>query len=137
LNGNRVYQDQFGSGGDNHSVRALDRWTPDNRDTNIPRAVWGDPNFNTRISSHFIEDGTFYRLKNLTLGFTLPNSLAGKAGFRSARVYVQGYNLITITDYEGFDPEVNVSGQSSITRGYDFYTLPQARTITVGFNVGL
>jgi TonB-linked SusC/RagA family outer membrane protein len=137
LNGNRVYQDQFGSGGDNHTVRALDRWRPDNTNTNVPRAVWGDPNFNTRISSHFVEDGTFYRLKNLTLGYTLPSSLAQKTGFRSARVYVQGYNLITITDYSGFDPEVNVSGQTSITRGYDFYTLPQARTITVGFNVGL
>ncbi|HEY0808815.1 MAG TPA: SusC/RagA family TonB-linked outer membrane protein, partial [Longimicrobiales bacterium] len=137
FNGNRIYQDQFGSGGDNHTTRALDRWTPTNTNTDVPRAVWGDPNLNTRNSSHFVEDGTFYRLKNLTLGYTLPSSLASKGGFRTARVYVQGYNLITITDYTGFDPEVNSSGQTSVSRGYDFYTLPQARTITFGINVGL
>ena len=137
FNGNRIFMDQFGSGGDNHTTRALNRWRPDNTNTDVPRAIWGDPNRNTRNSSHFVEDGTFYRLKNVTLGYTLPNSLAGRAGFRNARVYLQGYNLITITDYSGFDPEVNSAGQTSVSRGYDFYTLPQARTITFGFNVGL
>jgi hypothetical protein len=137
FNGNRIFQDQFGSGGDNHTTRALDRWRPDNTNTNVPRAIWGDPNRNTRNSSHFVEDGTFYRLKNVTLGFTLPTALAEKGGFRTARVYLQGYNLITSTDYSGFDPEVNSAGQTSISRGYDFYTLPQARTITFGVNVGL
>jgi TonB-dependent starch-binding outer membrane protein SusC len=137
FNGNRIYQDQFGSGGDNHTTRALDRWTPTNTDARYPRAVWGDPNQNTRNSSFFVEDGSYTRLKNLVLGFTLPESIAQRGGFRSARIYVQGQNLLTSTDYTGWDPEVNVSGQVSITRGYDFYTLPQARTITFGFNVGL
>jgi TonB-dependent starch-binding outer membrane protein SusC len=137
FNGNRIYQDQFGSGGDNHTTRALDRWTPTNTDAKYPRAVWGDPNLNTRVSSFFVEDASYTRLKNLVLGYTLPVSLAEKGGFRSARIYVQGQNLLTSTDYSGWDPEVNVSGQVSVTRGYDFYTLPQARTITFGFNVGL
>ncbi len=136
-NANRIYMDQYGSGGDNHSTRAMNRWTPTNTNTTEPRAVWGDPNFNTRESDRFVEDGSYVRLKNLVLGYTLPSSLSGKAGFRSTRIYVQGQNLLTNTDYSGLDPEVNYQGQSSsITRGTDFYTLPQARVITFGVNVG-
>jgi hypothetical protein len=137
FNGNRIYADQFGSGGDNHSKRALDRWRPDHTNTDVPRAIWGDPNRNTRNSSLFVEDATYYRLKNIVLGYTLPQWLAEKGGFRNARVYLQGQNVFTSTDYSGWDPEVNSSGQTSITRGYDFYTLPQARTFTFGFNVTL
>lgn len=135
-NGMRIYMDQYGSGGDNHTTRALKRWRPDNPNTTEPRAVWGDPNVNTRDSDRFVEDGSFVRLKNVVLGYTLPSSLAGKAGFRTARLYVQGQNLVTWTEYSGLDPEVNFDGQTAITRGTDFYTLPQARTITFGINVG-
>lgn len=134
-NANRIYMDQYGSGGDNHSTRAMDRWRPDNTNTTEPRAVWGDPNQNTRTSTRFIEDGSFWRLKNLILGYALPSSLASRGGFRSARVYVQGQNVFTVTDYTGFDPEVNYSGLSSIARGTDFYTIPQTRKWTVGMNV--
>ncbi len=135
-NANRIYMDQYGSGGDNHSTRAMDRWTPTNTDTNEPRAVWGDPNLNTRDSDRFIEDGSYVRLKNIALGYTLPSSLSGRIGFRSTRIYVQGQNVLTSTDYSGFDPEVNFDGQTAVTRGTDFYTLPQARVITFGINVG-
>ncbi|HEY0672588.1 MAG TPA: SusC/RagA family TonB-linked outer membrane protein, partial [Longimicrobiales bacterium] len=135
-NANRIYMDQFGSGGDNHTTRALNRWRPDNTNTTEPRAVWGDPNVNTRDSDRFVEDGSYVRLKNVVLGYTLPGWLSGKAGFRTTRLYVQGQNLLTSTDYSGFDPEVNFDGQTAITRGTDFYTLPQARTITFGVNVG-
>jgi TonB-dependent starch-binding outer membrane protein SusC len=133
----RLYMDQYGSFEDNHTTRALRRWTPDNRDTDEPRAVWGDPNFNTRASSRFIEDGSYVRLKNLVLGFRLPDDLASRGGFRTARIYLQGENLWTSTNYSGFDPEVNYSGNTSILRGTDFYTLPQSRIITFGINVGL
>jgi TonB-linked SusC/RagA family outer membrane protein len=136
FNGNRIYTDQYGSGGDNHTTRAMDRWTPTNTNTNEPRAVWGDPNLNTRTSDRFIEDGSYVRLKNVVLGFTLPSSLSNKVGFRSTRLYVQGQNVLTSTDYSGFDPEVNYGGQTAITRGTDFYTLPQARVFTFGVNVG-
>ncbi|HEX6132443.1 MAG TPA: TonB-dependent receptor, partial [Longimicrobiales bacterium] len=135
-NANRIYTDQYGSFFDNHTTRALDRWTPTNPSTTEPRAIWGDPNNNTRDSSRFIEDGSFWRLKNLVVGYTLPSSFAERLGYRSARIYFQGQNLFTQTDYSGFDPEVNFSGQSSIARGTDFYTLPQSRTITFGFNLG-
>jgi len=135
-NANRIYMDQFGSGRDNHTTRAMDRWTPENPNATEPRAIWGDPNLNTRDSDRFVEDGSYVRLKNLVLGYTLPGSFAERVGFRSARVYVQGQNLFTRTDYTGFDPEVHYGGQTAISRGTDFYTMPQARTITVGFNVG-
>jgi TonB-linked SusC/RagA family outer membrane protein len=136
FNGARIYTDQFGSFEDNHTTLALERWTPENPNTDQPRAVWGDPNFNTRDSDRFIEDGSFWRLKNLVVGYTLPSRFADRLGYRSARIYFQGQNLLTRTDYSGFDPEVNYSGQSSIARGTDFYTLPQTRTITFGFNLG-
>ena len=136
FNGNRIYSDRYGSGGDNHTTRALQRWTPQNTNTNEPRAVWGDPNLNTRNSDRFVEDGSYWRLKNAVVGYTIPTRMAQRLSFRSARIYVQGQNLITHTKYSGFDPEVNYAGQSSTTRGTDFYTLPQARTVSFGFNVG-
>jgi TonB-dependent starch-binding outer membrane protein SusC len=136
-NGIRTYADQFGSFWDNHTTRALDRWTPENPSNTEPRAVWGDPNSNTRTSSRFVEDGSYTRLKNVVLGYTIPADMAQRAGFRRIRAYVQGQNLITWTDYTGFDPEVNYAGNTSIVRGTDFYTLPQARTLTFGINLGL
>ena len=135
-NGTRFYMDRFGSDGDNHSWRALNRWRPGNTNTTEPRAIWGDPNQNTRASTRWVEDGSYWRLKNLVFGYRVPASLADRIGARSLRLFVQGQNLITKTKYEGFDPEVNSSGNSSVTRGWDFYALPQPRTFTFGFNIG-
>ena len=127
----------------------MDRWRPDHPNTKEPRAIWGDPNQNSRASSRFVEDGSFWRVKNLVVGYRLPMSTGGtaasaswadwigdKMGVRSMRVYVQAQNLYTNPKYTGYDPEVNSSGNSSTTRGWDFYALPQSRTITFGFNVG-
>ena len=136
MNAQQTYMAQYGSGGDNHTTRAMDRWTPTNTNTTEPRAVWGDPNVNTRYSTRFVEDGSYWRLKNLIVGYTLPESMVGRAlRARSARMYVQAQNLVTITDYSGFDPEVNSLGNSSTARGMDFYALPQTRTLTVGLNL--
>jgi len=135
-NGQRTYQDRFGSDGDNHTQRAMNRWRPDHTDTDEPRAIWGDPNQNTRVSNRFVEDGSFGRLKNVVLGYRLPSMLTRRGGVQSARIYFSGQNLITTTKYTGFDPEVNTGGATSVSRGQDFYTLPQARTITFGINVG-
>jgi TonB-linked SusC/RagA family outer membrane protein len=136
-NANRIYSDGYGSGFDNNSDRALERWTPENPNASEPRATFSDANANTRDSDRFVEDGSFVRLKNVVLGYGLPTSMAGRMGVRSARIYVQGENLATWTDYTGFDPEVNFSGDTGVTRGVDFYTLPQARTISIGLNLGL
>jgi hypothetical protein len=136
LNANGIYMRQYGSFGDNHPTIAMRRWTPQNPNTTEPRAIWSDPNRNTRTSDRFVEDGSYLRLKNLVVGYTLPASLAPRLGYRTARVYVQAQNLVTLTQYSGFDPEVSANGQATIARGADFYTLPQPRTITFGVNVG-
>lgn len=136
FNGNRIYQEAYGAYGDNNTTRALERWTPENPDATEPRAILYDPNNNTRVSDRFVEDGSYVRLKNVVLGYTLPRSAASRLGFQSLRLYVQGQNLLTATKYSGFDPEVNYGGEASITRGTDFYTLPQARSVTFGVNIG-
>lgn len=136
-NGTRTYMDAFGSGGDNHSVRALNRWTPTNTTTDQPRATYDDLNNNARDSDRFVEDGSFVRLKNFVVGYSLPLRYAQAIRARSARLYFQGQNLWTSTRYSGFDPEVNYAGSADVTRGTDFYTYPQARTITVGLTLGL
>ena len=131
-----IYGGQYGSGGDNHTVAAMNRWTPTNTNTKEPRAVWSDPNLNTRDSDRFIEDASFWRLKNIALGYTLPSSVSSRTlKARTARLYVQGQNLFTSTKYKGFDPEVNSGGNSSTSRGEDFYALPQPRTMTFGINL--
>jgi TonB-dependent starch-binding outer membrane protein SusC len=136
-NGLREYTDNPGTSGDNLSDRVLDAYSPENPDGTHPRLSFLDPNGNFRQSGLFVEDGSYVRLKNVVLGYRLPASLSGRLGVSRARVYVQGQNLLTWTDYSGFDPEVNYAGDTGVTRGYDFYTLPQARTISVGFDLGL
>ncbi|HEU4452487.1 MAG TPA: TonB-dependent receptor [Longimicrobium sp.] len=137
FNGNRLYTDAYGYFFDNSSDRALDRWRPDAPSTTEPRASWFDDNQNRRSSSRFIEDGSYVRLKNVVLGYNIPTRTSRRFGVGSLRLYVQGQNLVTWTDYSGFDPEVNYAGDSNVTRGYDFYTLPQARTLSFGVNLGL
>ncbi len=112
-----------------------DRWTPENTDTDIPRAVWADPNNNRRISSRFLEDGSYLRLKNVTLGYNLPSSVLQQLRLSKLRLYVSGQNLLTFTKYSGFDPEVSTFGETNTAPGTDFLTFPQSRTILFGLNV--
>ncbi|MFM9950145.1 MAG: hypothetical protein ACKV1O_19580 [Saprospiraceae bacterium] len=112
-----------------------DRWTPENTDTDIPRAVWADPNNNRRVSDRFLEDGSYLRLKNVTLGYNLPSSLLQQLRLSKLRLYVSGQNLLTFTDYSGFDPEVSTFGETNTAPGTDFLTFPQSRTILFGLNV--
>ena len=114
------------------------RWTPENStdDIRYPRAVFGDPNNNRRTSDRFLEDASYLRLKNLSLGYSLPRNIANKAGLASARIYVSGQNLLTFTEYSGFDPEVSTFTLSNTAPGTDFLTFPQARTMIVGLNLG-
>lgn len=107
----------------------LNRWTGPGTSNDVPRAIDSDPNRNLRVSSHFVEDGSFIRLKNVTFGYTLPQSLLGRISSKQIRVYVTGQNLITLTHYTGFDPEVSASG-------VDLGIYPQARVFTGGVNIG-
>lgn len=121
----------------NQGKAALDRWTPENRDTNVPRAINGDPNNNKRASDRFVEDGGFMRLKNLSVGYSLTPSLVNKLSLQRVRVYATAQNLFTITKYTGFDPEIGSQNGSSTERGIDIGVYPQARTIILGVQVGL
>lgn len=112
------------------------RWTPENTTATMPRAVFQDPNNNRRVSDRFVEDASYVRLKNVTFGYTFPTKLLEKIKMRSARVYVTGQNLLTFTDYSGFDPEVSTFGETNTAAGTDFLTFPQSRSLIVGLNIG-
>jgi TonB-linked SusC/RagA family outer membrane protein len=118
----------------NQSVAVLNHWTPTNTDTNIPRPVRSDPNGNNRLSTRFIEDGSYVRLKNITLGYTVPTVLSNHAAIKSLRVYATTQNLVTWTKYSGYDPEVSADPLSTTSIGRDFGVYPQSRTYTVGLN---
>jgi TonB-linked SusC/RagA family outer membrane protein len=121
---------------DNQTVNQLAAWTPTNTETNVPQARLFYNN-GAQASSRFIEDGSYLRLRSVTLGYNLPKSVLGKVKMSSARIYVTGQNLLTFTKYSGWDPEVNSDDfVSNIGLGYDFYSTPQAKTILFGLNVG-
>lgn len=139
--GNQIYNNtrSFSEGMNSsfgQSAAVLNRWSATNTNTNIPRAVYGDPNNNRRVSNRFIEDGSYARFKNIVLGYTFPRSLASKAKLTSARIYIQAQNLVTFTKYSGLDPEVNTFNGSNTALGTDFLTFPQARTFTGGVTLG-
>ncbi|WP_214071768.1 TonB-dependent receptor [Mucilaginibacter sp. dw_454] len=122
----------------NNSVDILNRWTHPGQVTDVPRVVFND-NFSSGSSlanSASVEDGSFVKLRSASLGYRLPKELLSKAGIASMRVYVQGTNLLTITKYTGTDPEVSSNGDSNTTAGVEKNAAPQARTITLGVNIG-
>ncbi len=105
-----------------------------NPDTDMPRL--GGANNNARISDRFIEDGSYIRLKNLTMGYTLPPDWLGRLGFREFRVYFSGENLLTFTNYSGHDPEVGSDTQDPLLIGVDIGQYPSSRIYTLGVNIG-
>jgi TonB-dependent starch-binding outer membrane protein SusC len=136
FNGNRIFIEAM-KGADNQSTAVLRRWRQPGDLTDIPRATELDPNNNNRISSRFVEDGSYLRVKNVTLSYILNRQLAERLKVRSARAYISAQNLLTFTKYSGMDPEVNYTGDNNLLRATDFFTYPQARTFTVGINLGL
>lgn len=136
FNGTRIFIESM-KGSDNQTTAVLDRWREPGDETHIPRATGRDPNNNNRISSRFIEDGSYLRIKNVSLSYNLDHALVQRAGMRSARVFITGQNLLTFTNYTGMDPEVNYAGPANLVLGTDFFTYPQVRTISMGINLGL
>lgn len=121
---------------------ALNRWTPSNTNTNIPRNGFYYSKYGGYINDHFIEDASYCRLKNITLGYTIPF----KKVISSCRVYFSAENLFTITGYSGFDPEIDTKGYevqkngggqqtANAGAGLDFNSYPSMRTYTFGVNV--
>lgn len=117
----------------NQVKEAVNRWTPDNRDTDVPKV---QSRYTDWQGSRHIEDGTFIRLRNISLGYKLPVAKMNLTWMRSLRVYISGQNLLTITDYSGYDPEVNVLGQDNLNLGVDYGTYPKMKSYTIGINVG-
>ena len=125
--------------GDSNSVTdILNSWTPENTNTDIPRAAIRGRERSTR----FVEDGSYVRLKNVALGYTLPSALLEKAGIGSARVSVSAQNLLTFTNYSGLDPEVSFFGSGGESRGddnviigHDFGNYPNLRSVTFALNL--
>lgn len=117
-----------------------DHWTPENRDAKYPQPrFWTGNGYG--VSSMLIFDASYIRLKDVTLGYTLPDRLVQRANFQNIRVFVRAYNLWTFTEYPGWDPEADSPGTGlsnqtlNMTPGWDFYTAPQPRTVTFGLNL--
>ncbi|SEW42214.1 SusC/RagA family TonB-linked outer membrane protein [Chitinophaga arvensicola] len=133
LNSTRAELD-LPTGQKNSSARVKDRWTPTNPSNSIPRASL---NRSFLFSDAQLEDGSYFRLGNLSLGYNLPRKWLQAAHLERLRVYVAAQNLFTITHYTGYDPETNQSGQDNILRGIDSDAYPSAKTYMVGINLGL
>ena len=128
----RVYTDRSSSDADATSTRILDRWTPTNQDTDVPS--FAGTNKSERLQSNrWLEDGSYLRLKNITLGYNLPASLLSGAKINALRVYVSGVNLLTATDYTGYDPEAR-TGVDTVG-GIDLASYPAQKSYTLGLNV--
>jgi len=117
----------------NQSVHVLNRWQHDGQVTNVPRAVWEDPVGNSEFSTRWIEDGSYLRVKNITLVYRVPSQFLF---FKNAEIYVSANNIFTFTDYLGYDPEFAYS-YSQIYQGIDYGLTPHARQFIVGFKIGL
>ena len=122
----------------NNNVDILNRWTPENTTAEWPRVVYGDnvSNGSALVISSNVEKGDFARLRNVTLGYSLLPTLASRIGIATFRIYGQVQNAALVTKYSGIDPEISSNGGSNTGAGVDRNSVGQARTYTVGFNIG-
>lgn len=111
----------------NQTTDVLKRWQGEGTSNSMPRAVFGDSNQNTRVSDRFVENGSYLRLKNITLSYTFPKQWLQKAQIENARLSLSCENVATITGYSGFDPEVGING-------IDQNRYPISRTFSLGLN---
>lgn len=135
--GNRIFNQnrqelESLSGQQNASVTALQRWTPTNPSDLIHRPFEDPSTVNT---SRYVEDASFLRLKNITLGYHLPHSITSKIKLSGIKVYVSAQNFLTWTNYSGFDPEVNRNEQSTISQGIDNSVYPVSKSYLAGLNI--
>lgn len=120
------------NGTQNQSLAVVNRWRANGQVTDIPRAVYGDPIGNSRFSDRWIEDGSYLRLRTVTLNYNVPV----KRYFKSIRVYVTANNLLTFTKYLGYDPEFSSTG-SILTQGIDNGLEPEIKTVQLGVRLGI
>ncbi len=134
-NATRVATDIWGGNLGNKSKRVLDAWTESNKNTTVPKAepVRNFSTNNNTHSSYFIEDGSYFRLRTLSLGYNFPNTVLSPVGLNNLRLYVQATNLFTITKYTGLDPELQASNPMFF--GQDNGNYPNQKSVLVGLNL--
>ncbi|MGB5699749.1 SusC/RagA family TonB-linked outer membrane protein [Muriicola sp.] len=120
--------------GSNQSTRVLDSWTASNTNATLPALSQSITNNETSANSYFVEDASFLRMKNLQIGYTFADDIAGSIGLDMLRLYIQGTNLFTITDYTGLDPEVISNDNLSLAVDGPNPVYPVAQIITIGIN---
>ena len=134
LNANRLFFENVNGKKDlNQFASYADRWTPENPESDIPAATKSSSN--QVVSSRVIEDGSFLRLKTVTLGYNIPTKYTQRWKIANARVYVAGQNLWTLSSYSGYDPEVSIRN-SAITPGLDYSAYPRAYAVNFGVSLG-
>lgn len=138
VSGNEVfnfvrYQNESMIGLGNQSTKVLDRWEYDGQKTEVPRALYNDIIGNSDFSTRWIEDGSYLRIKNVSLSYNIPSEFLA---FKNAQFYVSGTNLFTVSKYLGYDPEFSFSS-SHVTQGIDYGLTPQARQFVIGIKLGL
>lgn len=132
FNGPRSVTDAFS---DNSNYRAgIQPWTPQNTNTDVPRAYYGSTINSRGDTDRWLENGSFARLKYIGISYNVPEKMMKKIGFRNAQISVSGQNLITITKYTGLDPEF--SNNSIFEKGFDFGAFPNLRMVSVGLQFG-
>ncbi|HOX82559.1 MAG TPA: TonB-dependent receptor, partial [Chryseolinea sp.] len=133
VSGNKIYNDKETVRPDqyNYEKHVLNRWTGEGTSNSEPKASTGG--YNYTVSSKFIQDGSYFRMRNVTIAYNLPASVVEKAKMKSARFYVGGTNLFTLTKFTGYTPEV--ASSSPILNGIDRGTYPLPAVYSVGLNV--
>jgi hypothetical protein len=121
------------SGIENQTTAIYNRWYTEGQQTDIPRASYGDPMGNNRFSSRWMEDGSYIRLKQVTLSYTFPRKLAF---IENLSLYITGMNLVTWTRYLGYDPEFSYA-DGTLGQGIDYGKIPQPRSVVIGIKMGL
>jgi TonB-linked SusC/RagA family outer membrane protein len=136
--GNEVYnylrqQNEKMTGLENQSVKTLQRWQYEGHQTSVPKATWADPMGNTAFSDRWIEDGSYLRLKNLTLAYDVKKKVMGLSAIK---VFATATNLFTLTKYLGYDPEFSYS-QDLVNQGVDYANMPVSKQFMMGVKIGL
>jgi hypothetical protein len=134
----KYYTDGFFVSGYNMEKEALGRWTGAGTSNRLPRLIQSDPNNNSRVSSFYLQSGSYLRLQNMQVGYSLPRELMHRIGVKSLRFYFSAQNLLTVTKYKGYDPEIGQQYSGSggtLDIGVDNGNYPQSRTLSLGANL--
>jgi hypothetical protein len=118
----------------NSATEILDRWTAPGQSTDIPKLYWGQNTGVTTTSNRYLENGAFLRVRDITIGYTLPAVIKEKIGL-AGRIFARVNNLCVLTDYKGSDPEISTNRNSNYAVGIDSRSVPAVRTFTVGVNL--